>query len=329
MKKISVITTFYNSESTIKSAVDSILKQTCSNFEYILVDDGSNDGSDAVLNDIYDERITLLQPGRVGRAAALNIGLNYASGEYIAILDADDIALSDRLNLQSVLLDKKPNVVLVCSNAKLIDENSKSIGVTDFPVVHDSLVNNLIKLNPFPHSSVMYRRANAIKILGYNERCEKSIDYNFYLELLLDGGQFLGVKDSLICLRSYSNSWGKNDNQGLQIRYGIIGLINYYQSLNGNNSILRTNNSEWKKFKIIFDVWFEKHRFHKKVEAKKTFALARIALKQRHLVPFFTGILATVKQEPLFWSYRGCGFKYPVDINYFLKYLNKKLPELE
>jgi len=327
MKKISVITTFYNSESTIKSAVDSILKQTCSNFEYILVDDGSNDGSAAVLNDIHDERITLLQPGRVGRAAALNIGLNYASGEYIAILDADDFALPDRLNLQSVLLDNKPNVVLVCSNAELIDENGKSIGVTNFPSEHDSLVTNLIKLNPFPHSSVMYRREKALKVGGYNLRCEKSIDYNFYLELLLAGGRFVSVDNPLIRLRSYSNSWGKNDKLGLQIRYGIIGLINYFEVKKGNKGFLRLEDRGWLEFKTIFDDWFEQHRFHKKMDAKKSFLLSRLALKQRRLIKFISGVSITLKQDPLFWLYRGCGFKYPVDIYNFLNYLNKKSPQ--
>jgi len=63
------------------------------------------------------------------------------------------------------------------------------------------------------------------------------------------------------------------------------------------------------------------------MDAKKSFLLSRLALKQRRLIKFISGVSITLKQDPLFWLYRGCGFKYPVDIYNFLNYLNKKSPQ--
>jgi len=324
MKKISVITTFYNSESTIKSAVDSILNQSFSNFEYILVDDGSTDNSVDVINKFVDSRITLLKPGRVGRAEALNLGLQNSSGDYIAILDADDIVLDERFSIQQELLNNNPDVVLVSSNAELINEQGKVIGKTNFPTSHDELVSTLIKLNPFPHSSVMYRRDNALKIQGYNLRCEKSIDYNFYLELLLAGGKFINVDKPLIRLRSYSSSWGKNDRFGLQIRYGIIGLINYFEIKEGKKGFLRVEDSVWLEFKETFDAWFEQRRFHKKMDAKKYFSNAGISIKNGDLKEAIFSFFKTIRLDPWFWSYRGCGFNEHNDIKEFVMFFHKE-----
>ena len=213
MPKISIITTFFNAEATLSETIESVLQQDFHDYEYILVDDGSDDNSCSVIASYDDSRICLLQPGRVGRVAALNIGLNTAQGDYVAILDADDCCLEQRLSYQLQQLNSNPKVALVYSNAELIDIAGNKTGETAFPVRHEDIFIFLAQLNPFPHSSVMYRREFAIEVGGYNRRCEKSIDYNFYLAIIAAGGKLQGYDRSLIQLRSYVDSWGKKDKQ--------------------------------------------------------------------------------------------------------------------
>lgn len=325
MCKVSVITTFHNSKNTIKQAVESILNQTYHDLEYVLVNDGSDDNSVQIVRGISDKRIRLIEPGNVGRAAALNVGLESSVGEYVAILDADDIAIPTRLSSQVNELDSNNSVSLVCANAILIDENDSRIGKTTFPVNHEELVKSLLHLNPFPHSSVMYRRKYADQVGGYNIRCEKSIDYNFYLELLLAGGQLSGHQEPLIYLRSYPTSWGKNDKHGLQIRYGILGVINYFNVSQGGKSFMRNSKSEWAEVKSVFDRWFDEHKYQNRMAAKNTLAKIRGAIKVQDLSALFENLVITFKLDPWFWRYRGCGFRYPTDAVNFLNIFHKKI----
>ncbi len=324
MSLISVVTTFHNASHTLPDTMSSLLAQSYTNFEHILVDDGSDDNSATGVRESADQRTILVEPGRVGRAEALNVALKQAKGEYVAILDADDITKADRLLRQKAMLDADAGLTLVCANAELIDEDGKEIGRTYFPETHRDLVASLMNLNPFPHSSVMFSRAKALEVGGYNVRCEKSIDYNFYLDLLATGGQFGGHEEPLIRLRSYSTSWGKNDQQGLQIRYGILGLINYFQKSRGGQDILHAPLSDWIAVKIAFDEWFELRGFQQRMEAKKILSNALILLKSGRLLKFALGVKDALKRDPWLFKYRGCGFHYPEDALVFLRYLKQK-----
>ena len=325
MTKVSVITTFYNASSTIRGTIESIIESDFDDFEIILVDDGSNDDSNEIISEINDSRIRLYKPGRIGRSSALNLGLEKAIGKYIAILDADDLCISSRLSIQASILDNHSEYSLVYSNAELIDLNGDFTSLTSFPEFHDEIVKCLLDLNPFPHSSVMYRRECAQKIGGYNTRCEKSIDYNFYLELLSEGLFFKGLKDPLIQLRNHENSWGKNDTKALQMRYGILGLINFYQKQHNLEAILELDGQKWKASKLIFDSWFSKMRFQQQIQAKHLFAAAKNNLRNFYFLKASKKLLDLIMLDPWFWSYRGCNFNYFRDVNYFIEFLDKKL----
>ncbi|MDA7441057.1 glycosyltransferase [Candidatus Pseudothioglobus singularis] len=329
MTTVSVVTTFYNASSTIRGTIESIIKSDFDDFEIILVDDGSTDTSTEIISEINDSRIKLYKPGRVGRSIALNIGIDKAVGKYIAILDADDLCLRSRLSIQVSMLDSHPEYSLVYSNAELIDFNGDLIGFTSFPECHDEIVKCLFDLNPFPHSSVMYRRECALKIGGYNTRCEKSIDYNFYLELLSEEVFFKGVNDPLIQLRNHENSWGKNDTKALQIRFGILGLINFYQKQHDLQGILELDDQNWKSTKLIFDFWFGKMRFQQQIQAKHLFAGAKNNLRHFDFIKATKKLFDLIGLDPWFWRYRGCNFIYLRDVKYFIDFLDNKLKNTE
>ena len=188
MNKISVITTTFNSEETIISTIKSVLNQTFTNFEYLIIDDGSLDSTIKKLSRILDDRVKVYQIGKVGRARALNFGLQKAKGKYISIIDSDDIYYKDKLKVQYEFLSLNSDVDIVCTNANIIDAFNKKIGIYNTSKNNEDIIKSLFNLNCFPHSTVMYKKEVANKIGGYNER-GKSIDFNLP-DLISNGYKF-------------------------------------------------------------------------------------------------------------------------------------------
>ena len=113
MPKISVIMPAYNAERYIREAIDSILRQTWSDFELIIIDDGSTDSTAAIIAGYTDNRIRFCPNAQnMGVAATLNRGLELACGAYVARMDADDISLPERFAKQAAYLDAHPNVTV-------------------------------------------------------------------------------------------------------------------------------------------------------------------------------------------------------------------------
>lgn len=113
MPKISVIMPAYNAERYIREAIDSILRQTWSDFELIIIDDGSTDSTAAIIAEYTDNRIRFCPNAQnMGVAATLNRGLELACGAYIARMDADDISLPERFAKQAAYLDAHPDVTV-------------------------------------------------------------------------------------------------------------------------------------------------------------------------------------------------------------------------
>lgn len=124
---VSVIIPTYNRADLVREAIQSVLDQTYQNFEIIVVDDGSTDGTEQVLAP-YKDRIIYIYQENQGGAAARNTGIKVAKGEYIAFLDSDDLWFPQKLEKQVEILDKNQDISVVYSNIIKIDENNKIIG---------------------------------------------------------------------------------------------------------------------------------------------------------------------------------------------------------
>ena len=182
--KVSVLMTCYNAASTIEESVRSVIAQTFSNWELVLVDNCSTDDSMAIVRQIGDARIRITQlESNHGRTPALNIGLNNARGEYLAILDADDLSTPDRLQLQVDCLDNNPNLVLVASWYRNINSGGELINEVKTPTQHLDLVRVLASNCPFMNSAVMFRTEAAKRLGGYNETFQYSQDLDLWLGL--------------------------------------------------------------------------------------------------------------------------------------------------
>ncbi len=324
MAKISIITTFYNPSGVIKEAVNSVANQSFKDYEHVIVDDGSTNRSISLIN-TDDSRIKIYEPGRIGRARALNYAIEKSNGEYVAILDADDIYEFNKLDIQNKILDEREDLSLVYSNAQFINSSGEDLGSSSYPSEHEEIKNFLMNLNPFPASTAMFRRKDWDEVGGYRIRCKKSLDYNLYLSLLLRDKKFFGVKETIAKIRISSNSWGKSDTEALQFKFGIIGLINFYiQNKLRCSSIYDFTDKEWNEFLIIFNKWFVLKKFLKKKKSKDKFNQVRLALKKRNFSIFLIKLYESLILDPYTFFHKGIGFNYERDILEFLLYFDNE-----
>lgn len=191
MPRVSVLMSVYNGARYVSAAVESILQQSFRDFEFIIVDDASNDQTPMILAAYarQDRRIHLITNAEnLGLTRSLNRGLAQTVGEYIARQDADDISDPDRLAKQVALLDSTPGAVLAFGNYAIIDADNYILSVRekacDPVLVHwYMLFYNYLNV----HSLMMVRRENIIKLGGYDETRRYSQDYELWLRLLKQG----------------------------------------------------------------------------------------------------------------------------------------------
>jgi glycosyltransferase involved in cell wall biosynthesis len=125
MPKVSVITPVYNGESYIDTAINSLLSQTLQDWELIVVDDGSTDSTPQILEKFKDQRIRIIRQQNAGEARARNVGLHNVTGEYVALLDADDFYFPTALEELSAFLDSHPQYDVVYSDGQICDEQDR------------------------------------------------------------------------------------------------------------------------------------------------------------------------------------------------------------
>lgn len=201
--KISVIMSVFNGEIYLSDAINSILNQTYSNFEFLIVDDGSTDSSREILKKFKknDPRIRLfLNKKNIGLPAALNLAISKSNGKFIARMDSDDISLPNRFETQIDFLEKNPDIFLIGSSAIIIDEDGKRIGALRKFNNPKKVQKKLITHNPLIHPSIMFRTSK----LRYNPKFKYSQDYDFYLRALVSGKKITNLSDLLIKYRIFS-----------------------------------------------------------------------------------------------------------------------------
>ncbi len=186
MKRVSVLMTVYNTERYLAKSINSILNQKFKNFELIIVDDFSTDESGKILKKFKNNRIKkFFLKKHIGRTPALNFGLKKCKGEFIAILDSDDISLRNRLSMQINYLKKNLNTNMIGTQTILIDSNGKKIRNFFIPKNNEELNRRMIFHNYLPHSSVMFRRKFLKKVGSfYPKNFIYAQDYALILKFL-------------------------------------------------------------------------------------------------------------------------------------------------
>jgi glycosyltransferase involved in cell wall biosynthesis len=180
---VSVLMGVRDGAAWLSRAIASVLAQTLTDLELVVVDDGSTDATAALLAAVPDPRLVVERQTRAGLAVALNRALARARAPLIARLDADDVALPARLERQRAFLLAHPAVGLLGTAARVTDGSDRDVAITRPPEDDAGIRRALIRRNPFVHSSVMLRRALVSSVGGYDESFVVAQDYDLWLRL--------------------------------------------------------------------------------------------------------------------------------------------------
>jgi len=232
MPLVSILLCVYNGEKYIKEAVDSILLQTYSNFELIIVDDGSTDSTLNILKTFKDHRIIIHSQTNIGFTRSLNVAAKLSKGEYFARQDADDISLPTRLEKQMKIFMKNPDVILVGTDTIWIDRFGKSLGKISASISKNNALKKIFSLkNPYVHGSLMFSKSAFEKIGGYSENFTTTQDFDLIVRMSTLENDFSAVPETLYKLRIHPKSI-TSKKWILQIKNGIkcAKLINKHYS---------------------------------------------------------------------------------------------------
>jgi glycosyltransferase involved in cell wall biosynthesis len=170
-----------NGEKYLREAVDSILAQTLTDFEFIIVDDGSTDGTVDILRTYSDPRIRTVRQENRGLTKSLNRGIGVSRGEFIARQDADDRSFPERLATQLEFLSSHAEIAMVGSAVEVISGNGKGLATFRHPTDPVEIRDALRTYNCFWHGSVMFRRESFLALGGYCEEFTTAQDYDLWL----------------------------------------------------------------------------------------------------------------------------------------------------
>ncbi len=193
----------YNGEKYLRLAIESILRQTESDFEFIIIDDGSTDGTENIITSFSDSRIRYVKTNHGGIVVALNTGISKSSGVYVARMDADDVSLPKRFEIQCHYLDQHQDVAVCGTWADEVNEHGDVVGEMNFPPTEIN-VKDLFLHNPFIHSSVMIRRDTLISVGFYKKSFRHAEDYELWSRLLASH-KGVNISEKLLQYRKHEN----------------------------------------------------------------------------------------------------------------------------
>jgi glycosyltransferase involved in cell wall biosynthesis len=203
---VTVLMPVYNGERFIRDAIDSILQQSYSDFELLIVNDSSTDRTVEIIESYTDTRIRLVHnETNLKHGAALNRGLDLARGQYIARMDSDDISCSTRLEKQKFFLDHNQNIALIGSWAEIIDEKGKSQGIKTFLTDSPLLKWKLLFCNTFIHSSMMFRKSCVLLLQSYDCRYTLTEDYDLWSRISFEH-EVANIPEILVKWRKWGGS---------------------------------------------------------------------------------------------------------------------------
>lgn len=222
MTKVSVLMSCYNSNIDIlKISIDSVIRQTFKNFEFILIDDGSEKeiSNQIIKLSRIDKRIKFFQNKKnLGLAKSLNLGINRAQGEYIIRNDDDDFSEKNRIEKQVNFLDNNLKISAVGSNAKVILHYKKNLEYfTNLPLSSKEIQKKIYYLNPILHSSLCIR-TEILRKFYYDEKYIFAQDYNLWINMVNSGIKFCNLKENLIIINKFKPTRFENFFYELKVK---------------------------------------------------------------------------------------------------------------
>lgn len=226
---IDVLMTVYNAERFISQALDSVVGQSFVDWRLIVVDDLSTDRTAEIVASYVerDPRILLVKGEHKGIAAAANIGLMYVTAPLVARLDGDDIALSDRLQIQFDYLQRHPDVLAVGSDVMLIDENNKALRRRKAPTGYENIRDILKTRNCMCHPSATIRTDILRHVGGYRQKFKNSLDYDLWLRIA-EIGKIDNIPQDLLLYRRHASQVSASGNAHRQTIYSVGAATDFF-----------------------------------------------------------------------------------------------------
>ena len=255
MPLLSIILPAYNQEKFVVEAIESILRQSLSDFELIVIDDCSNDKTFQIVSSINDSRIILVRnQENLGLTHTLNFGLSIAKSDIVARMDADDIAFSDRLHIQYEYLLKNPEVVAVGCWITLFKDNHDEIGVHKYPAEFECLRSEFTFNNSLPHPGVMYRKSAVELLGGYTNDYPYAEDWDLWLRLIRSHN-ISNIQQPLLYYRIHDRSVSHQHSasQSLSKQRIIKDNLKSYGFNVLDDLDLLENKFEYHKIRILYD----------------------------------------------------------------------------
>jgi len=234
---VSVLMTVHNGGPYLSKAIDSVLKQTYRDFELLIIDDCSTDGSVDYIKKLLDERIVLFRNvTNLGQTKSLNLGLELARGEYIARMDADDVASPQWLENLLGVMAKDAQLTVISPRAAAINSSGKFSRVLNSPRTAEDILLKSFFASPINHVGSLMRRAAIRGLKGYDESFKIAADYDLWSRLLRDGHHLENYPKALVSVRFHERS-----STMLEMDNKVIPEM---------IRIMRANISHWKKLDL-------------------------------------------------------------------------------
>lgn len=216
--RVSVLLPVWNGETFLAAALESILRQTLSSFELIVIDDGSTDASAAIAENFArsDDRVRLLRRAHEGLSASLNAGMAAVRGEYVARMDADDISVPHRLQKQVEYLDAHPACAAVGAWIEVIDEAGRLVGRKTFVKTHEEILAALLQgISAIAHPTVVMRRDVFRAAGGYDASRYPSDDLDLWFRLA-ERGELANLGEVLLRHRRHRSAVGVREREKMK-----------------------------------------------------------------------------------------------------------------
>jgi len=311
IKSLSVLLTTYNCAEYISIMIKSILRQTFSNYELIIIDDGSEDNTKEVIASFNDSRIIYERIEHCGRSKSLNHGLKNCKHEFVAIADADDICHPKRFESQLKIMSDHENTI--CSTWCSYFLNNKLLFNRDSPSMKEGLIKKLALHSYICHASVIYNKKFIINTGGYDENLKLALDYDLWLRLK-DKANFIIIPEYLYFVRVREDSLTRNNIiEKNKIHYSI--QEKYYNDL-------RIHFNFSKKDEIHFRGWRE-YFYGDKFKARKYWRKKLYFMKK---LSVFLAYLITFLPDNLLIAFKELRIRYR--LIYFFDFFKKEARDI-
>lgn len=223
--EISVVMSLYNSERYLREAIDSVLSQTFSDFEFIIINDGSNDGSARIVQSYGDHRIHFVQQENQGLPAALNAAIHLAKSEVIARMDPDDICLPERLAMQYEYMQNNKNVMVLGAAARCINEDGDAL--PEIYMTPSFEAGDLaMPETPCIHPTVVFRKSAFMQAGGYSEVMRFGGEDAVLFNKILAFGKVENLSDVLLMYRLSPTSMSQKSRKfNILLRQMVCRLV--------------------------------------------------------------------------------------------------------